>query len=244
MIQCDSLMTSLTSREPPFSSSDSTLASKVREATRKKKSLTPSPKQRLDNSNNSQLSLNGKVHRASRWTPTRLGRHSPILGFDLLRQPDGFLFHLGQLLWSLKSHTHRHTEQWVTSPLSIFSPLNLEVVKSTNTQVLLGSDEKQQNAGRVVFLHGVLQPLPACNTNTPHLSVSVTQRLHQGELAALPGVCQGADAAQVKHHNDGCRRGRRPGQRSVCPTCGHLTVTWVCVPAHLALLCSRSRRYT
>lgn len=39
----DSLMMSPTSREPLFSSSDNTLASKVSDATRKKKSLTPSP---------------------------------------------------------------------------------------------------------------------------------------------------------------------------------------------------------
>lgn len=41
--ETDSLMMSPTCLEPLFSSSDKTLASKVREATRKKKSRTPSP---------------------------------------------------------------------------------------------------------------------------------------------------------------------------------------------------------
>lgn len=39
----DSLTMSLTCFEPLVSSSDSTMASKVKDATRKKKSLTPSP---------------------------------------------------------------------------------------------------------------------------------------------------------------------------------------------------------
>lgn len=103
-IQSNSRMMSLTSREPLFSNSDSTLASKVRDATRKKKSLTPSPGSVVRKFQIMVwlvLSFKGKVHQTSRSTPTWLGWHGPVFSFDLLRQPDGFLFHLGQLLWSL-----------------------------------------------------------------------------------------------------------------------------------------------
>lgn len=40
------------------------------------------------------------------------------------------------------------------------------LISFTHTEVLLRTHKEEQNTGRVIFLHGILQPLPAHKMHT------------------------------------------------------------------------------
>lgn len=48
-------------------------------------------------------------------SPTWLCRHGPVLCFDFLREPHGFLLNLSQQVRRLKSKTQTERERWVTA---------------------------------------------------------------------------------------------------------------------------------
>lgn len=107
----DSLMMSLTCLEPLFSSSDRTLASKVREATRKKKSLTPSPESKTTWVQRDNIGWNS--WRKARWCEMRMMlKFYPHL--ILQRQPSTRLWFPLRASWLLAQSdtTDQETEKW------------------------------------------------------------------------------------------------------------------------------------